>query len=226
MSNKSNFIFKVSSEDRKEAIDKIINSSSPRQSFFLMVILAAIIATLGLFSNNVAVVIGAMLVSPILSPVLSLSLGIVLADFLLVVRSLFVILKTLLAILAFSFIIAIFIPFGDYSAIFSNNQPSLLHFYIALAAGVAASLAIVKKELSEFLPGTIIAVALLPPLCNISIGLRMWRLPDMINSFELFLINIVGIIFASVLIFSLLGFYSQRREANKAIIEEKKELGK
>jgi len=226
MFNKNhNFLFKASAIDRRQAIEKIISSSSPRRVFFFMIILSSMIATLGLVINNMAVVIGGMLVAPILSPLLSLALGITMFDNKLIYRSCWVIFKTVILILIFAFAISLAVPFtGLDSELIAKLVPNLPYLYIALAAGIAASLAIVRTDLSEFLPGTIIAVALLPPLCSIGIGLRMFSWEIIVNSFGLFLINFIGIILAAVVIFSLMGFSLQKKTADKAINEEKKIL--
>ncbi len=220
-----NVLFESTDTDKEQAIEKIINSSSPRKTFFFMLAAAVIIATAGLALDNVAVVIGAVLVAPMLSPLLSLSLGIVMSDFKVIARSAKVIVQAIALTLLIAFVISWLIEFSPLAnRMIAQLQPSLAYFYIALAAGFAASLAVVRPDLSEYVPGTIIAVALVPPLSGIAIGLRAWQLPIAVDALELFILNLVGIVLASVVVFSLIGFYEQRQDVNRAISREEKVL--
>ena len=90
-----NKIFSVDSAERRQVVEKLIEESSPRRSFFMMVILSTALATLGLLIDNIPVVIGAMLVAPLLSPVLCTGMGIVIFDFKLIRRSFIAIIKAI-----------------------------------------------------------------------------------------------------------------------------------
>ena len=146
-----NFLFVSSTADKKEAIVKVIDFSSPRRAFFFMVVAASIIATLGLLVNSITVVIGAMLVAPLLSPLLALALGVVIFDYKAIYRSIRVIIKTLVLVLVFAFIISFFVHRDQLdTTLILNLIPSLPYFHIALAAGFAASISIVKNNLADF----------------------------------------------------------------------------
>lgn len=219
-------LFKVNNEERKKIVDYLIESSYPGAYFFVMLIASAIIATVGLILDNSSIVIGSMLVAPFLSPILSLGMGISMSDFNLIKRSIKIVAKATGVVVATSLIFALFVPMPETypMEITSRIVPSLPYMYVAIAAGIAACFAITKRGLSEFLVGVAVSVALLPPLATIGIGLRLADLNVILGSFQLFMVNLLGIIFSALAIFSLMGFYPSRATAEKAIKEEEKKL--
>ncbi|MFH1789847.1 MAG: TIGR00341 family protein [bacterium] len=216
-------------KDKSEAIKNLMTDSTPRQEFFLMIILSVLMATFGILINNITVVIGSMLIAPILYPIMSLALGVVMASREIIRRSIFTILKSIAMGLTASALVTLFAdPLGgNYSsALISAAQPSLAYAAIAIIAGLAASFAIIKTHLNESLTGIAISVALIPPLavCGIGIARLDWTVITAASS--LFLINLAGIMFAGVIVFSLMNLSIKRRVADKAIKEEEKEIQK
>ena len=209
----------LTEKDKSDAIENLIAESTPRQDFFLMMVLSVLMATFGLLINNTAVIIGSMLIAPILYPILSLSLGIVMADFKLISRSFYTLLKSMVFGIAAAAVIALF--FSQDCEV-SLVEPSLIYVMIAIVAGMAASFALIKPHLSETLPGIAISVMLIPPLASTGIGIAKFDWNTISNSFVLFLINTIGIIFASMIVFSLMHLYIRRMEARKAIKKEEK----
>ena len=209
----------LTEKDKSDAIENLITESTPRQDFFLMVILSVLMATFGLLINNTAVIIGSMLIAPILYPILGLSLGIVMADFKLISRSFYTLLKSITFGIAAAALIALFFA-QDYEMYFI--EPSLIYVMIAITAGLAASFALIKPQLSETLPGVAISVTLIPPLASTGIGIAKFDWNLISGSFILFLINAIGIIFGSMIVFSLMHLYIKRVEARKVIKEEEK----
>jgi len=220
----------MTEQEKNQSIEKIIAESSPRHDFFLMVVLAVLMATFGLMLNNTAVVIGSMLVAPILSPLLSMSLGIVMADFKLIARSFITIVKSLgLAIPASTVVTLLFMATTDVniqfnSEIISRMEPSILYAAIALVAGLAASFAMIKPNLNESLPGVAVSVALIPPLGVTGIGLAFLNWSMIANSFMLFLVNAVTIILASLVVFSLMNLYTKKPVAERVVEKEEKKM--
>ena len=104
--------------------------------------------------------------------------------------------------------------------ILARTQPSLIYGTVAMIAGLAASFALIKPQLSATLPGTAISVALIPPLAVTGIGVARFDWGMITNSFILFLINAIGIIFASMVVFSLMHLYVKRDVASKTIKKE------
>lgn len=219
----------LTEKDKSEAVRDLIGDSTPRPSFFLMVAFSVFMATFGLLINNTSVIIGSMLIAPILSPILSLSLGIVMSDFRLIGRSFMTVAKSAALAVAIAVVSTVFFPNGAYgfgSEIFSRADSSLVYFAIAVAAGLAVSFARVRPEMSETLPGIAISVALIPPISVTGIGLARldWGIAS--GSFLLFVTNVIGIVFASMLVFSLMNFYVKREVAATALAKEEKELEK
>jgi uncharacterized hydrophobic protein (TIGR00271 family) len=207
----------LTEKDKSNAIENLIAESTPRQDFFLMVILSVLMATFGLLIGNTAVVIGSMLIAPILYPILSLSLGIVIADFKLISRSFYTLLKSVIFGVAAAALTALFFSPGYEITL---TSPSLIYVMIAIIAGLAASFALIKPQLSETLPGVAISVTLIPPLAATGIGVAKFDWNIISDSFVLFLVNAIGIIFASMIVFSLMHLYIRRAEARKAIKKE------
>ena len=217
----------LSEEDKSKAVEKLITSSTPDFDFFLLITLSILMATFGLLIDSAAVVIGSMLIAPILSPILSLSLGVVMSDHKLIMRSFYTVLKSVfIGILAAAVATLFFSSPGDLlgNEILSRIEPSLIYFLIAMIAGIAVSYSLVQPELSETLPGIAIAVALIPPLAVIGIGIAKLDWAIVSGSTVLFFVNVIGIIFASILSFSLMNLYRKRVVAKETIQKEEERL--
>ena len=217
----------LTNKDKTHAVERLISASTPSQDFFLMVVLAVATATFGLLLNNVAVIIGSMLIAPILYPILSLSLGISMSNPQLVSRSLYTLLKSTV----FSVVIAATTTLlfanqlsGLTPEILSRVEATLPYVAIAIIAGLAGSFALVKPQLNETLPGIAISVALIPPLATMGIGIAKLNWVIISGSMLLFLVNAVGIVFAGMLTFSMMNFYVKREKAEKVIKEEDKKV--
>ncbi len=214
--------------DKSESIKDLIADSSPRQDFFLMVILSVLMASFGLLIDDTAVIIGSMLVAPILSPVLSLSLGIVIADYRLISRSFYTILKSVIfGIISATLVTWLFNFNSNYhetASIIARTKPSLIYASIAFVAGLAASFARIKPQLSETLPGVAISVALIPPIAVTGIGMAHLDWNVISGSFLLFFLNTMGIVFASMIVFSLMNLYVKKKIIDRAIKKEEAAL--
>lgn len=219
-------LFYLSDEDKGSAVKKIIDSSSPSMDFFFMLVVSGMLATIGLLINNMAVIIGSMLVTPLLAPILSLALGISMSDRELIKRSVIVLGKSTALVLGLNtFIAFIMLPYNNLQTeIIESFNPHVAYFYVAILSGLAGTFAFVKPKLSAALPGVAIAVALIPPLAAISIGIATLNYQIFAGAFQMFLINLTGIIFISLLVFSMMGFYSTRKIAREEINDENSKL--
>ncbi len=214
---------------KNSAVEELISESTPRKDFFLMMILSVLMATCGLLINSAAVIIGSMLIAPLLSPILSLSLGIVMSDHKLITRSFYTILKsTAFSLLAATILAMFFLPqgYGVTDEILARTSSSIIYVIIAIIAGTAASFAYVKPQLNKTLPGIAIAVALIPPLSVSGIGIAMFDWSIISKSFSLFMINIVGVILASTVVFSLMNLYAKRNLAEAVVKKEDRKMKK
>ena len=216
----------LTEKDKTKAIDSLISESTPRQEFFLMILLSILMATFGVLIDNSAVIIGSMLIAPMLYPILSVSLGIVMSNGKLISRSFYTLLKST----AVSIIGAIIITwlFGLNTELgkefLSRTEPTIIYGTIAFISGLAASFALVKPDLSETLPGIAISVSLIPPLAATGIGIARLDWAVASGALIMFLLNTAGIIFASMIVFSMMNLYIKRNIVRKIIIREKKEM--
>ena len=222
----SNKIFKLTPAERKEGLSQLIENSSPQKSYFLMIILAVMLATIGILTEQIVIVIGAMLIAPLLSPILAVGMGVVLADFKLIKRSAWVVGKSFLFGVGFAIIctLFLFLPLKEDNQLLVFIAPQITYFYISIIAGVASAFALGHPKLSDTLPGIAIAVTLIPPLSSLGIGLAKFNGTLIVESIGVFVINLIGLMLASVFIFSLMGFYEERKLAEKAIKKEEKVL--
>ena len=204
---------------RVELYETRIASSKPSLGFFVLLISSAVIATLGLISNSTAVVIGAMIVSPLMDSILSLAFGLAVSDGQLIRRSAVTVTLGVTAVVSTSAIISLLLGIGHVqSEITARRSPNLIDLGIAVAAAVAGSFSMTRERLSNSIAGVAIAVALVPPLCVSGIGLTLGDdvvvvfgrgtvagLTNQIaeGSFLLFLANLIGIAVASLVVFLL-----------------------
>lgn len=215
--------------EKDSVVKSLIEHSSPRQSFFFMVSLSILMATLGLITNSVVIVIGSMLIAPLLYPILSFSLGIVIADRSLMIRSLSTILRSSLYGIALSTATTFFFVRYDTplsAEILARGNYSLTYVAIAFIAGLAASYAYLKLDINENMAGIAISVALIPPLAVIGIGLARlnWNLIQ--GSMILYLMNIFGILVASVLMFSIMNLQGTKKAAAAAVKKDDAQIKK
>lgn len=219
----------VSDADKSAAIQKLVADSRPDYDFFIMMGLAILMATFGLLINSVAVVLGSILITPILYPVLSVSLGVVMSDRTLISHSVVTLLKSVAMGVGLSAMATLFFAskYDSVTAeILSQAEPSLLYFAVAIISGIAISIALVRPHLSEALPGVAVSVVLIPPLAVIGIGIAKLDWNIVSGSSVLFLMNIIGVMFASMASFSLLNLYMKRPVATTEIKKEEIQIEK
>ncbi|KZR90368.1 TIGR00341 family protein [Synechococcus sp. MIT S9508] len=202
---------------RKELYEAQIASSKPSLGFFVLLLCAAVIATLGLISNSAAVVIGAMIVAPLMDPILSLAFALSISNNKLAKRSLLTVVIGVLTVVATSALLASLLDVSEVNReMTSRTAPNLIDLGIAVAAAVAGSFSMTRERLSNSLAGVAVAVALVPPLCVCGIGLSIGKevvavfgrgtvagITNQISegSFLLFLANLIGITVASLFVF-------------------------
>jgi len=218
--------------DKRGAVERLIADSTPRDDFFLMITLSVIMATFGLLVGSASVIIGSMLIAPLLSPILGFSMGIVMADRPLISRSFFTVLKSIAFALPCSAVVTLFFSRiaglgpGLNPEIISRLSPDVISAFVALVAGLAASYALIRPQLSASLPGVVVSVALIPPLAVTGIGIARLEWSIIADSFVLFLLNVGLIVFASSVVFSLTHLYTKQSVAEMAIKKEDERLRK
>jgi uncharacterized hydrophobic protein (TIGR00341 family) len=193
------------STTREELYNNIEKGSRPDADYLLLVFLSTIVAAIGLIENNVAVIIGAMVIAPLLGPNLALALGAALGDTRLILQAL----KSALLGLGFAMIISIVIallwPVNlDSAELMARTDVGLAGAALALASGAAAVLSL-TTGLSTVLVGVMVAVALLPPTATMGLmlGIHQWELA--LGAGLLLAVNIVCVNLAAKLVFLLRG---------------------
>lgn len=166
---------------------------------------AIVIASVGLNTNSTAVIIGAMLVSPLMGPIVGIGYGIGIFDFPLIRRSLANLGIAAGISLATSTLYFVLTPISEaQSELLARTTPSLWDVLIALAGGLAGIIGLTRREKSTVIPGVAIATALMPPLCTAGYGLANANWSVFLGAFYLFSINCVFIAFAAVVIIDFL----------------------
>ncbi len=213
-------------ELKKEIALRIKEDGIPDRLYWLEVILAAFIATLGLLQNSVAVIIGAMLIAPFLRPLNALAWGIARGEKkIILVAAKTLILSAILTILiawGTSWIVSLKI---ETSEILARTRPNILDLFIAVFGALVAILSLRFSRLSESVAGVAIAAALLPPLAVIGIELYLGNYILAAGSFMLFLTNILAIVFVGVIVFLLFGYTPHVEKQQKLMIRNFAFLG-
>jgi uncharacterized hydrophobic protein (TIGR00271 family) len=201
------------SEQRAAVINALSTSAHPGFDFFLLVILSCGIATLGLITDSPAVIIGAMLLAPLMSPIIGLGMASITGNSRIWTDSASALLRGALLAILLAVVVTIansYLPIISLQElpkeILARTRPTPIDLLIALAGGLAAAYALTQPNLSAALPGVAIATALMPPLCTVGIGIALSRWDVAGGAALLFITNTVTIAFASVLVFFLRGF--------------------
>ena len=188
------------------------------QNFMVLLILATMIATFGLFINSSSIIIGAMLLAPLMQPIVSLSMGVLRQDEALQMNGTKTIAIGVLVVLFTAGIIALFTPIEQLTLEMAGRlSPTILDLLVAIVSGAAAAYAKSNEKIIGSLAGVAISVALVPPIAVAGIGLGWGDWNMFYTSFLLFITNLVGIVFAAAFMFALLGF-SSLHLAKKGII--------
>ena len=211
-------IKKITSDKLQQLQTELLEESTLDSTYLILIIGSCIIATFGLLSNSAAVIIGAMIVAPLMLPIRGLALGALEGDLILFRRGLIsVAVGTLLAV-TIAWLLGYWVGISTFSSeILARSKPTLLDLGIAIAAGSISGYAKVQPKISGTLAGTAIAVALMPPICVIGLGLanNQWLLS--LGAMLLYLTNLLGITLSCMAAFLLTG-YTPFKQARRALI--------
>ena len=186
--------------------------------YITLLILSTMIATFGLFINSSSVVIGAMLLAPLMQPIVSLSMGVLRQDTGLEINGAKSIFWGVSAVLLTAALIAMFTPIERITSEMAGRlSPTILDLFVAIVSGIAAAYVKSNEKILGALAGVAIAVALVPPIAVAGIGLGWGDWHMFMMSFLLFTTNLVGIVLAAALTFVFLGF-SPLRVAKKGLM--------
>jgi len=194
--------------DKESTINSIKEDISIKGANAWILICSIFVASVGLNANSIPVVIGAMLISPLMGPILGFGMSIAINDLETLKRSLinFIVMVLLSVITAYLFFA--FFPLREESSeLLSRTSPDIRDVLIAFFGGLALIIAKTKKgTISSVIFGVAIATALMPPLCTVGYGLATGNISFSLGAMYLFMINSLYIVLATYLVIKLLGF--------------------
>ncbi len=183
------------------------NSRSKYSQFWVLLALAGVIATAGVVSDSTATVIGAMIVAPLMTPILGTAFALVLAGRHRMARSLLVVLGGALLVIAIGYGAGLLDPLNaatqGNSQVSSRVDPKLIDLIAALATGLVGAFALVRADISDTLPGVAIAISLVPPLAVIGLTFEEGLHDEALGAALLFLTNVAAIIFTATMVLLL-----------------------
>jgi uncharacterized hydrophobic protein (TIGR00271 family) len=198
----------VTPDDITRMADTVLLSYGGRSrakysAFWVLLVLAAVIATAGV-ADSTATVIGAMIVAPLMTPILGTAFALVMADRKRMIRSLSVVVGGALVVIAVGLAFGLLDPLG--AVIEGNSQvsarvnPKLIDLVAALATGTVGAFALVRPDISDTLPGVAIAISLVPPLAVVGLCLEAGAYSRAAGALLLFLTNVTAIIFTATVV--------------------------
>lgn len=203
---------KASNGDIKASI---VSGSKLKGSNMCILICAIIIASIGLNMNSVAVIIGAMLISPMMGAIIGIGYAISTNDFKFAKRAAVSLIIQIAISVITSSIYFMVSPISDTSSeLLSRTMPTIWDVVIAIVGGLAGAIGMTRKEKSNVIPGVAIATGLMPPLCTVGYGIAMKNLSYTGGAFYLFFINAFFICLSSIIVFKIMKM-PKRKGANE-----------
>jgi len=214
--------FKLPAKERDALYQSILESSLLDPEYLTMLVLSGLLALFGLLQNSLAVIIGAMLISPLMNPILAAALALLLGDWKLGRKSAIVLGLSIASVIAITALVAWVSPLKQVTPeILARTNPNLLNLFIAVLSGLAGTLALRSGAVAmTIIPGVAIAVAVVPPLAVVGYSLSNHHGAMAMGAFLLFFTNLVSIMISAALVFLLMGF-RPREEAEKGRLKLK-----
>ncbi|MCM1337136.1 MAG: TIGR00341 family protein [Candidatus Amulumruptor caecigallinarius] len=204
---KSYFNISNDLEQRDAVLESVRAGVSFKGSQLLVLIFAIFIASVGLNTNSIPVIIGAMLISPLMGPIIGMGVAIAIEDFALLRRSLRnVSMAVVGSLLASAIYFLIWPQYESASQLLARTSPSIYDVFVGLFGGAAGILSIACKNKGQVMPGVAIATSLMPPLCTAGYGLATVQMNFFLGALYLFVINAVFILFASWVGVKVMGY--------------------
>ncbi len=175
--------------------------------FWLLLPLSAVIASAGVVSDSTATVIGAMIVAPLMTPILGIVLAVVLADGANLRRCVLLVVAGAVAVIGIGWLMGLFVPYPIVAA--TNSQvaarvtPRIVDLVAALATGAVGSVALARSDISDTLPGVAIAISLVPPLSVVGLTLESGAPHQSLAAFVLFATNVAAILASGIVVMGL-----------------------
>jgi uncharacterized hydrophobic protein (TIGR00271 family) len=190
-------------------------------NYVVLLTLATVIATFGLIAASAATVIGAMIVAPLMTPIMASTLAIVLGNGPRLGRSVLIVVLSVAYVVGLSAALSVSIPalvvgFGSNPEILGRVSPNMLALYAAIGSGAAGAFAVSRAEIGDALPGVAIAISLVPPLCVVGLAVSHTQWLAGLGAMLLFLTNFFAIVLAGGAVFWLSGIHPRPTGAVQA----------
>ncbi|OKH56892.1 DUF389 domain-containing protein [Scytonema sp. HK-05] len=197
---------------------ELLAESTLDLSYLTLIVGSCVIATFGLLSNSTAVIIGAMIVAPLMLPIRGLAFGALQGNVTLFRKGVIAVAVGTLIAVTIACCLGWIVRIPSYgSEVLARSEPTLLDLGIAVAAGGISAYAKIEPKISGSLAGTAIAVALMPPICVIGLGLAQANWSLSLGATLLYLTNLLGIALSCMLTFLVAGYTSLAR-ARKPLV--------
>lgn len=207
------FVPQLTREQRIDLVQRVQSSSEWNFDFCIMICLSTMIAALGLIQDSVAVVIGAMLVAPLMTPIVGTGLGLAQTNVKLVRTSLGTVLRGFATAFFIGALAGFILKPEESTQMIARGSPNFLDLIVALVSGIAAAYAMGRPNLLPALPGVAIAAALVPPLATSGVAIAVLDYRLSYGALLLFATNIVAIILGTTITFWLVGI--RRTKSNE-----------
>lgn len=177
-------------------------------NFFALLLFATVIATYGVLSNSTATVIGAMIVAPLMGPMMATTSAVVMGSLPRALRAFALTVAGIVSVILFSYLLTFVVPdvtisFTSNGEITSRINPGL--YALLTALGAAGAFITSRSEIADSMGGVAIAISLVPPLCVVGISLQKGQLPAAGGAFLLFMTNFLAILLVGGVVFLVLG---------------------
>jgi uncharacterized hydrophobic protein (TIGR00271 family) len=203
--------FEVSDQRKSAIYADIQQGCNLRFNYYVLLLLSALIAAFGLIADSPAVVIGAMLISPLMTPIFGISISLVSGDTVLLRQSLLAEAGGIILAVLASFILGISpLTFEMTQEILNRTSPNLLDLFVALLAGFAGCMAMIDERINPILPGIAISTSLTPPLAACGLCCALGAFEGGMGAFILFFANFVTILLVASITFMAAGFIKGR----------------
>lgn len=208
-----------------EIYNRLVNGANLRGTNMCVLILAILIASIGLNMNSTAVIIGAMLISPLMGSIMAIAYGVASGDLTIVRKySIVFLIQVLISLLTSTLYFCITPISNSTSELLARITPTIWDILIAIFGGLAGIIGMTRKEKSNVIPGVAIATALMPPLCTAGYGLATKQWHYFFGAMYLFLLNSYFICFSSIAILLLLNVSKRTTRATKTYKTVRKKI--
>ncbi len=209
-------VHRMSVEDRRSAMDAlmVMPSGAAIWRFAVLMFLSSLVAAIGLLQNSAAVVIGAMMIAPLMAPIMGIAACLIMGWGRWLLRGLVLVSVSAAGAVAVGWVFATLLAVagtGLPAQVVERSSPDIRDLLVALGAGAAGAYATVHKKISGALPGVAVAVAIVPPLAAVGVLLGYGQPQLARGAALLFLTNLVGIVLMAAVVFLLTGLVPKHR---------------